>query len=323
MGFTWNGVHTSEIGLVARLISVPFLPEPKIVTEEAAGMDGFYDFSAFNPKGRVLFRDKVWEYKCAFEGSKRDDVIARIAAVKTFFANYSGVLTDDNFPEERYEGVITNRINLGEVTKAYYQFTVSFRTQPFPSEPDAAAEPDALQLTINSGGDGTFILPLGYTHLMGDFVLSIDWGDGTREEITQLPDYGVGVPHTFPQVNTLYAVSLNGDVTGATFDGDFYNTVSMFNFSRYSDQANSANKAKLIGINGSLQNIRNTQDMLGFQFGEFDYMFADCVNLKSYSKSIDDLMTQYPDNGAFVGVFSGCNNIIAPRTYAEIPDSWK
>ncbi|GHV42652.1 hypothetical protein FACS189490_12060 [Clostridia bacterium] len=208
-----------------------------------------------------------------------------------------------------------------------YEFKIVFQSKEvvavdgvIPEEPA-----DIFQMIVNSGYDGTFILPLGYTSVGGACDLSIDWGDETEEVLTQLPDSGVGVPHTFPEVNTYYTIGISGDVTASVFDGDFYSTVSMLNFgsegSGYA-YASEANRAKLTGINGSLQNIRNTQDTDQFQSSEFNNMFAACVNLKYYSRTIDDLMTQYPDNGAFSGMFYGCYNITAPRTYANIPQVW-
>jgi len=131
MGFAWNGVHTSSIKLYAEARALPVLPEPMIITEELAGRDGFYDFTAYNADGRQHYRAREWEYRCAFEGALKTNAAGRVEAIARLFGDYAGHLIDDGCVTVRWEGVVANQINLTSVARAMHTFGVIIRTQPF------------------------------------------------------------------------------------------------------------------------------------------------------------------------------------------------
>ncbi|MCL2577983.1 MAG: dockerin type I repeat-containing protein [Defluviitaleaceae bacterium] len=67
MAFKWNGVHITELGIIASAETLPVLPEPRIITEEIPGRDGYLDFSTFNPAGRIHYRPREWRFLCSMD----------------------------------------------------------------------------------------------------------------------------------------------------------------------------------------------------------------------------------------------------------------
>jgi len=131
MGFSWNGIHTRSLGILAEVRNQPILPEPRLITEEIPGRDGFVDFSAYNPTGRANYRPRIWEYRCAFEERIKHNAGARINAITTLFKTYSGYLIDDECPGVSWSGIVTNRIDLANVAGLLFTFGIIIQTQPF------------------------------------------------------------------------------------------------------------------------------------------------------------------------------------------------
>ena len=134
MGFSWNGIHTRDLGISAEARLLPVLPEPKIITEEIPGRDGFYDFSAFNADGRVHYKALNWEYHCAFEERIKNNTTARIKAVLRLFSDYSGYLIEDRFPDLKWRGIIMNKMDFANIAGIFFTFGVIIHTQPFPEK---------------------------------------------------------------------------------------------------------------------------------------------------------------------------------------------
>jgi hypothetical protein len=128
MGFSWNGVHTGDVGIRAELVMKPVLPEPKIIIEELPHGEGFYDFSVFNNNGKVNYKPREWEFKCGYEGHFNQ----LVSAVKVMFASYSGILVSDDFPGLKWRGIITNKLDVTQTALIFGTFPVYIKTQPFP-----------------------------------------------------------------------------------------------------------------------------------------------------------------------------------------------
>ncbi len=133
MGFSWNGVHTSELSVWAELQALPVSPEPKSKIQEIPGRSGFYNFSAFNSSNKVLVTDRLWEYRCGFEHRTRADLNRRAEIIRRLFALPSGILIADEWPEAniRWNGYITNRMDMTKRGLTLSEWTVIFRTQPY------------------------------------------------------------------------------------------------------------------------------------------------------------------------------------------------
>jgi hypothetical protein len=185
MGFIWNGIHTSDVGIHAEARSLPMVPEPKIVTEEIPGRDGFWDFSAFNASGRVHYRPREWEYRCSFDGTLAKDPNARVNSIMRLFASYSGYLTDDKCKNVRWRGVITNNISLAQVALTLHNFSVRIRTQAF------AEGFEKLTVTRNITGGGVInVTNSGSWHVMPEYYIT--------GQVNDMKLGGIGIPADGP-----------------------------------------------------------------------------------------------------------------------------
>jgi phage-related protein len=132
-GFKWNGIHTASLGVRAEVRRLPVIPEPKLVLEEIPGRNGFLDYSKYNVAREVSYHPIDWEYRCVFEHLTQKDFKRRIDIVKQLFPSYSGILEPDDYPGMKWSGVITRTIEV-TLSGTISEFTVIFRTQPFPEE---------------------------------------------------------------------------------------------------------------------------------------------------------------------------------------------
>jgi hypothetical protein len=143
LAFSWNGVHVTQLGIIASADNLPFLPEPKIYTEEIPGRDGFVDFSTFNPAGRVHYRPRDWRFLCSLEALKsRDELDAIQIKLAEFFKNtgIKGRLEVDACPGLWWDSIITNRFDISMVALSMRQFTIYFQSQPFARSIDESDE---------------------------------------------------------------------------------------------------------------------------------------------------------------------------------------
>lgn len=74
---------------------------------------------------------------------------------------------------------------------------------------------DTLYLTINSGDDGKFIVPLNQ-YRPYEYKWIIDWGDGNIDTYNGTGGYNSGITHNYNNANTTYTITIkkDGNVTG-------------------------------------------------------------------------------------------------------------
>jgi hypothetical protein len=144
----------------------------------------------------------------------------------------------------------------------YDVFTQTFTVTVFP--------PPALELTVNSGSDREFILPI-HNNTTND--LWIDWGDGVNEHYTNSPVNDAGVPHTYP-ANGEYVIKLAGSsyFTGKYSSGN--GGALGFSFAI----SGKFNKNKLRAVSGNLVALlgEHTPRSNAYMFYR---TFADCQGL--------------------------------------------
>jgi hypothetical protein len=130
MWLSFNGVNTASLGIVAECRRVPLIPEPKIVTEEIPGWDGFYDLSAFNADGKVKYKPRIWEYRLGFEDRRLMSFARRAEVIGRLFASYTGTLVVDMFPEYEWEdAIVINQIDIVNLARTFLEVPVVFQTQ--------------------------------------------------------------------------------------------------------------------------------------------------------------------------------------------------
>ena len=132
-GFTFNGKHTSELGLIARTISRPFMPPAKIYSESVPDRDGSYDFSTVNQDGRVHYDDRVFEVEITaistnlFTLQRKLSEIARWLMVTSVWAD----LIFDDMPTTKWRVRLENTGQVAYELEKVGIATLYFRAEPF------------------------------------------------------------------------------------------------------------------------------------------------------------------------------------------------
>jgi predicted phage tail component-like protein len=135
-GVLFNGRHSSEFGLVMLTKNRPILPEPKIITDEAPGMDGDYDYSDSNPDGRTKWKPRPHELTFEIDRRKvncRDPRAVRAKAheIAVWLACGEQQLIYDDDTAVFYLARVVNRLDLESQIQPNRPFTVQFKTRPY------------------------------------------------------------------------------------------------------------------------------------------------------------------------------------------------
>ncbi|MDR1113760.1 MAG: hypothetical protein LBL50_01555, partial [Candidatus Margulisbacteria bacterium] len=164
-----------------------------------------------------------------------------------------------------------------------------------------------LELTINSGTDKRFILPI-----RNDTVndLYISWGDGSTENYKDSPNNYAGVPHEY-SASAIYTIRIGG----STYFAGPYNAENGgalgFGFSQSSDGYNSYyyNKSRLLAISGNLVALLGNYIPTSNNY-MFSYTFSGCSGLTgSIPASLFSGISGAPVQCMFAGTFSGCSGL--------------
>ena len=147
LGFSFNGTRCEQYGIVMCSKNRPVLPEPKIVTEEVPARNGSYDFSAANPFGRTMYKDRDISIECSFISGGVPQTRAATHEIAAWLACGEAQLMFDDEPEVYYLARVANRIDLSQQISKVGIFNVNFRCRPFAISKIPSGEP---------GGDNVF-----------------------------------------------------------------------------------------------------------------------------------------------------------------------
>lgn len=131
-GLLFNNKHSyNDFGLIMESLNRPILAEPKIITEEAAGMDGEYDYSESNPEGRTKY--KPLPHTIGFTLKERNPAIVRIKAheIANWLACGEQPLIYDDETAVFYLARVVNRLDLEKLIMSAKKFTVQWKCRPF------------------------------------------------------------------------------------------------------------------------------------------------------------------------------------------------
>jgi hypothetical protein len=181
--------------------------------------------------------------------------------------------------------------------KAGNNLTVSI---PFPATASPAG--DAFRITINSGSDSSFILPIKPDTTNN---LTVEWGDGTTQTITTAPSTGTnrtGIPHTYPAANTNYYIRMYGTSVRANALDD---GICGFGFGAGNSGYNTAaNRGKVRNIDSDILSLLPPETSLGAMF--LRNAFYDCTALTSISGDFLSGVTGLQGAGFLQAAFYGC-----------------
>lgn len=130
-GFKWNGIHTSEAGIIVDTENLPLTPAPKIFTEELPARDGFFDLSKFNNAGRVHYSPRQWSFRCYLKETTKAEFNRRINKLAEMFVLHDGYLEVDSMPGVKWKAIITNHFDFVRRALKLHQFNVFFQSQAF------------------------------------------------------------------------------------------------------------------------------------------------------------------------------------------------
>lgn len=153
-GLTFGGKHSlTDYGLVLRSKNRPVMPDPKIVTDDVAGVDGSYDFTDYNTDGKTKYKDRI--ITVTFSLREKDSGILRVKAhqiARWLNCGESNLIFDDE-TAVYYKARVNNRIDLEKQIIQLQEFTVQFKCKPY-----AYSVIDSTEEQIQVGMD----LQLGY-----------------------------------------------------------------------------------------------------------------------------------------------------------------
>jgi predicted phage tail component-like protein len=142
-GLSYKGKHSyNDFGLIMLSKNRPILPEPKIITEEAAHMDGSFDFSESNPEEETKYKEFNQEIEFNFDRSRinwRDPrAIRQISrSVAAWLAGGEGELVFDDSLDVYYLARVSNKLDLENQIESGRPFTVYFKCRPFAIQRDS------------------------------------------------------------------------------------------------------------------------------------------------------------------------------------------
>jgi hypothetical protein len=141
-----------------------------------------------------------------------------------------------------------------------------------------------FNITINSGSDSSFILPIKPDTTNN---LLVDWGDGTAQTITTSPSTvhnATGIPHSYPAANTNYQIAMYG--TTVRSDRNIGGICGFGFFWQYEGYGVPANRAKVRSIDSDILSLLPSGTPIGSSF--LNEAFLDCTGLTSIS---DDFLS--------------------------------
>ena len=131
LGFSFNGLHSSEFGVVMKSKNRPLLPSPKVVADQALAVDGVYDFSAVNPYRRMLYNEREITVECAVVCKDIYVLRKRAREIARWLFGRKGALRFDDSTDVFYMGYVANQIDLTNIIARIGSFTLRFMCEPF------------------------------------------------------------------------------------------------------------------------------------------------------------------------------------------------
>ena len=206
-----------------------------------------------------------------------------------------------------------NVIDLNSVVSLKYEnLNNSFGFTTFPVK---VIYPAVLELTIDSGNDRRFILPIR-NGTQND--LTIEWGDENIEICNSVVSNFNGVSHTFPIANTSYVIKIGGNTI---FNGTYNETnggALGFGFTPVGDGYGTGfntvnNRGKLTAVSGNLIALLGNFNPIDNSY-MFSATFYSCSNLNSITGLFSGISTS-PTPYMFSNTFYNCHNLAI-----DIPD---
>lgn len=129
-GFTFNNIHSSNMGLTVRTKNKPIMPKPKIATSSISTRDGHLDYSASNPYGHIIFEQREISLNCSFIKKSLEEIRDCARSIAMWLAYPEAELIFDDEPDVYYIARVSNRLDL-EQQLYRGSFQIVFSCEPF------------------------------------------------------------------------------------------------------------------------------------------------------------------------------------------------
>lgn len=130
-GFTYKGVHSSEMGVSVRSKSRPVLPQLRQSLLTLPSTDGSLDYSSANEYGRGMYEDRIFSVSLYMKADNIYDLQCGASRLATWLMG-KGELIFDDMPDTVWNAAVYDEIDFvpeSRGTKAIV--TVNFRAEPF------------------------------------------------------------------------------------------------------------------------------------------------------------------------------------------------
>lgn len=128
-GITYRGIHSSDVGLIAKVVTKPAAPPVRVIEETVPYRDGSVDYSESG--GRLFYDDKIMEIEFKAIGPELSRTEYIVSKAVNWLMGGFGDLILDSAPLTKW---IAKPIELSDIATELYRvgsFTVQFRCKPF------------------------------------------------------------------------------------------------------------------------------------------------------------------------------------------------
>lgn len=170
MGFTFDGVHSSTLGITLKMHPLVALPPIRQRSIEVPGRPGAISFG-------TEYGPRPLELPCVFKGSSRTDTLGKIHQIAVTFDPSKGPkrLVFDEAPDKYYLAQLTDQLEIQQ-TWTVGEFTLKFVcNDPFAYTDDTSATDlgtNPRTIVVNNNGDLTSYPVFTIQNRCGNVVLT-------------------------------------------------------------------------------------------------------------------------------------------------------
>lgn len=137
-GFTFNGVHNSEMGVFMHSRSIQ-PPSKRKIKETVPFMNGSYDFSTIGSNGEIIYEERDISIELGFDNDDKEALLRSYSTILDWLMNVNGkgkLVFDDS--KDYYYMVDVESSSSFEEIMDFGKLTVKFTAEPFKNGVDYA-----------------------------------------------------------------------------------------------------------------------------------------------------------------------------------------
>lgn len=184
-GFSFDGQHSSDMGLQTELISYPLYCEPKTVYSDVQGIDGEKNLSALNPRGRTCHKSRIIEFLChgrSYHDEEETNFVPDLEILLELLVKEGDrPLILDIDRGSVYMAHVANLFHVDIVTENSFSFPLVFKCLPYRYDKNISTYSGVDELHITNDGYYTdMVIEVSGTAPKGFTVSSLPGGKFLR-----------------------------------------------------------------------------------------------------------------------------------------------